>query len=137
MLVFLCTYLVRSSHGISDLPLLICCPVTCNCFVSSVVGGLAFAVETQQELKRLRESQEQMAARQEETMKRQEETMKKQEETMNAVLELRARQGLAADSRPSHSSLPCVAPLAVPPLTSAVSLLPLLSLLCCLAGVLR
>ena len=86
---------------------------------------------------RLRESQEQMAARQEETMKRQEETMKKQEETMNAVLELRARQGLAADSRPSHSSLPCVAPLAVPPLTSAVSLLPLLSLLCCLAGVLR
>ena len=111
-------------------PLLICCPVICNCFVPSAVGGLAFAADTQQELKRLRESQEQMAARQEETMKR-------QEETMNAVLELRARQGLAADSRPSHLLMPCAAPLAVPPLTSAVSLLPLLSLLCCLAGVLR
>ena len=107
-------------------PLLICCPVICNCFVPSAVGGLAFAADTQQELKRLRESQEQMAARQE-----------RQEETMNAVLELRARQGLAADSRPSHSLMPCAAPLAVPPLTSAVSLLPLLSLLCCLAGVLR
>ena len=34
---------------------------------------------------------------------RQEETMKRQEETMNAVLELRARQGQAADSLTSHS----------------------------------
>ena len=45
---------------------------------------------------------------------------------MDAVLELRARQGQAADSRSTAllSALSCrSAPLAVPPLTSAVSLL--------------
>ena len=42
-------------------------------------------------------------------MKRQEESMKRQEETMSAVLELRARQGQAADTRavPLPSSRRC------------------------------